>query len=106
LLVGADGAVIATGREGSGRGRFGVDPAQPERGFQDTDATNYKFSDILAAVGMAQLNRVDVIVQRRQEIAGRYNELLADVPGVIAPATNDGGEHNYQCYCVYLEAGR
>jgi dTDP-4-amino-4,6-dideoxygalactose transaminase len=110
VLTTGEGGMITTdddelARRIRSKKRFGVDPAQPERGFQDPDATNYKFSDILAAVGMAQLDRVDAIVQRRQEIAERYDELLADVPGVTAPATIDGGEHNYQCYCVYLEAG-
>lgn len=84
---------------------FGTDQREGEIGFVRDDATNYRFSDILAAVGVAQLEKLDEIVERRREIAHRYTDLLADIDGVRSPMEPDEAYHNYQAYCVYVEAG-
>lgn len=84
---------------------FGTDPSGDRDGFIRSNATNYRFSDVLAAIGVAQLERADEIISKRQEIAARYDDLLELVAGVDTPAVVEGGEHNYQCYCVYVEAG-
>jgi len=84
---------------------FGTDPSGERTGFFRADATNYRFSDVLAAIGVAQLERADEIIDRRREIATVYDELLESIEGVEAPTVVDNGTHNYQCYCVYVEAG-
>ena len=50
---------------------------------------NYRMTDIQAAVGLVQLGKLDAMVQRRRELAARYQELLADVPG-RAPGARPG----------------
>jgi dTDP-4-amino-4,6-dideoxygalactose transaminase len=82
---------------------FGVDADAGE--FVRADATNFRLSDILAAVGVAQLDRASDIVERRRELAARYTELLSSVPDVRPPASPDNGRHVYQSYCVEIEAG-
>lgn len=84
---------------------FGTDQREGEVGFVRADATNFRFSDILAAVGVAQLDRLDNIVDRRRDIAHRYTDLLESVDGVTPPAEPDRAFHNYQSYCVNVEAG-
>ncbi len=46
----------------------------PEVGF------NYRITDIQAALGFSQLNRLDAFVTRRNELAQRYRDQLADLP--------------------------
>jgi dTDP-4-amino-4,6-dideoxygalactose transaminase len=41
---------------------------------------NYRITDLQAALGISQLNRLDEFVTRRAEIAKRYDELLSDLP--------------------------
>lgn len=41
---------------------------------------NYRMTDMQAALGLSQMQRLDVFVQRRHELAQRYNELLAHLP--------------------------
>lgn len=41
---------------------------------------NYRMTDLQAALGLSQMKRLDEFVQRRHEIASRYEELLADLP--------------------------
>jgi len=84
---------------------FGTDQREGETGFVRADATNLRFSDILAAVGVAQLEKLDDIVRRRRELAHRYTQLLDGIDGVVPPHEPDEAVHNYQSYCVYVEAG-
>jgi dTDP-4-amino-4,6-dideoxygalactose transaminase len=110
VLTTGEGGMITTddaelAREIRSIKNFGTDPMGERHGFFKANATNYRFSDILAAVGVAQLQKADEIIGKRREIAARYDELLADVDGITTPKVIDGGEHNYQCYCAYIEAG-
>jgi dTDP-4-amino-4,6-dideoxygalactose transaminase len=64
--------------------------------------TNYKLSDILGAIGVVQLGKIDEIVARRRELASNYDRLLQDVEGVIPPKVDDGVRHVYQTYAVRI----
>ena len=46
---------------------------------------NYRLDDLSAALGLAQLERLDEILSARAEVAARYGRLLAPVDGVEAP---------------------
>lgn len=41
---------------------------------------NYRMTDIQAALGLSQMQRLDAFVEKRHEIAKRYDELLAELP--------------------------
>jgi UDP-4-amino-4,6-dideoxy-N-acetyl-beta-L-altrosamine transaminase len=45
---------------------------------------NYRMTDIQAALGLSQMQRLDEIVTRRHEIAGRYDKLLEELPVKIS----------------------
>jgi dTDP-4-amino-4,6-dideoxygalactose transaminase len=64
---------------------------------------NYRMTDLQAAVGLVQLGRLPQIVQRRRELAARYAELLADIPGLRAVADPPWGTGNFQSYWVEVE---
>jgi dTDP-4-amino-4,6-dideoxygalactose transaminase len=63
---------------------------------------NYRMTDIQAAIGLVQLGRLDAIVRRRRALAARYQELLADVPGLGTVADPAYGTTNYQSFWVAL----
>ncbi|MFE7409685.1 aminotransferase class I/II-fold pyridoxal phosphate-dependent enzyme [Streptomyces laurentii] len=63
---------------------------------------NYRMTDIQAAVGLAQLEKLDALVARRRELASRYGELLADVPGLTPVRDPAYGQGNVQSYWVLL----
>jgi perosamine synthetase len=67
---------------------------------------NYRWTDLQAAVGLAQLEKLDRILELRTAAANRYSELLADVDGVEAPAADDA-EHrrSWFVYVARLGAG-
>jgi perosamine synthetase len=53
-------------------------------------AFNYRISNLQAAVGLAQVERLDELVALRRATARLYREALADVPGVVLPPTAPG----------------
>jgi perosamine synthetase len=50
---------------------------------------NYRFDDVRAALGIGQLEKLDRILALRDEVAGRYTELLAGIDGVEPPLADD-----------------
>jgi perosamine synthetase len=63
---------------------------------------NYRMTDIQAAVGREQLKRLPEIVERRRYLGQRYQELLADVPGLKLPTEPAWARSNWQGFCVRL----
>ena len=67
---------------------------------------NYRLDDLSAALGLAQLERLDEILALRSEAAARYAELLASVDGVEAPLADDGDHRrSWFVYVVLLAPG-
>lgn len=66
---------------------------QPVLHYEHTDiGYNYRLSNLLAAVGRAQLERLPEMMERRRQLRLAYKELLADVPGIKFFAQPDGAE--------------
>ena len=63
---------------------------------------NFRMTDIQAAVGLVQLERLETIVARRRELAARYADALADVPGLVHIADPAWGRTNFQSFWVLL----
>ncbi len=81
---------------------FGIDPNAPEIRFVD-EGTNYKLSNVLAAIGVEQMKKVDTLINRRIELAQRYDELFADVKSVKVPVKPAEVKHTYQTYAIHLQ---
>jgi len=65
---------------------------QPVAHYEHLDVGyNYRLSNVLAALGRAQLSRLDDMIESRRDLRGRYLDLLAGRPGVrfLAPADAD-----------------
>ena len=65
--------------------------------------TNYKLSNILAAVGLAQMESISERLSRRLSLADNYKQLLVDHPAIQLPQTTPGGKHSMQSFCVFIE---
>lgn len=62
---------------------------------------NYRMTDIQAALGMSQLERVESYVSRRLQLADHYNALLADLP-VVLPARDNISRSSAHLYVIRL----
>lgn len=65
--------------------------------------TNYKLSNILAAVGLSQLEVVNELLERRRSLAARYDKAFSGVKGIEMPRILEGGLHSYQTYCIFVK---
>jgi perosamine synthetase len=65
---------------------------------------NLRMSNLQAAVGVAQLERLDEFIARKRAMGRRYTELLADLPGIQLPLTKtDYAENIYWVYGIVLD---
>jgi perosamine synthetase len=66
---------------------------------------NYRMTDIQAAVGVKQLEKLDFIISERRKIAMRYNEAFKSVKEIAIPVEEEGYFTNYQSYSIYIKPG-
>ncbi|MFN3524865.1 MAG: DegT/DnrJ/EryC1/StrS family aminotransferase [Paracoccus sp. (in: a-proteobacteria)] len=63
---------------------------------------NYRMTDIQAAIGRCQLDRLPQIVAARRALADRYHDHISDLAQVCPPVEPDGMQSNWQSYAVRL----
>jgi len=74
---------------------FATQARQPVVHYEHTDVGyNYRLSNLLAALGLAQLGRLDAMIARRHELRRGYRSLFAGVPGVTIFDGGDDAEDN------------
>ena len=64
---------------------------------------NYRITDFQAALGLSQLRRLDAVVSRRAMLASRYDELLAEIPGLQLPPRPQGRVSSWHIYPVEVD---
>lgn len=90
-----DDAIAASARRFRQHGQVGDEFA--ELGY------NYRLTEVLAAIGRAQLRRLNAITQARRANAAFYDEQLAGVPGVTLPYAPENVIHAYHHYAVLID---
>ena len=66
---------------------------------------NYRMTDLQAALGISQMRRLDEFVARRNELAKRYDQLLADLP-VTCPTVIAEAYSSWHLYPLRLQLDR
>jgi dTDP-4-amino-4,6-dideoxygalactose transaminase len=64
---------------------------------------NYRMTDLQAAIGLVQLDKLEKVIGRRRALAEVYQRHLAGVPGLRCVTDPPGGEGNYQSF--WIEVG-
>ncbi|MCP2045734.1 DegT/DnrJ/EryC1/StrS aminotransferase family protein [Pontibacter sp. HSC-36F09] len=64
---------------------------------------NYRMTDIQAAVGIKQLEKLDWIVEERRKIAAAYNQAFKGIASIRLPEEKEGYFSNFQSYSIYLK---
>jgi dTDP-4-amino-4,6-dideoxygalactose transaminase len=65
---------------------------------------NYRLSNLLAAVGRGQLQRLDDLIAARRATARYYREALGDLPGLTFMPVADYGTPNWWLTCLLIDA--
>lgn len=67
---------------------------------------HYRMTDIQAALGASQMNKLEKFITRRNEIANYYRELFSNTPIGLPPAASNGFRHGYHLFPVLVENRR
>ncbi len=108
-ITAGEGGVVTTDDDDLARrvrmlSNHGIDPHGPRLTF-DGLGCNLRMPDVLAAIGLAQLDRLDAALERRARLAGRYAERLAGMAGLAAPHAPEGHRHTFQTFALLLDEG-
>jgi dTDP-4-amino-4,6-dideoxygalactose transaminase len=109
IITTSGGGMLVTGSaDEADRARFLATQArEPAPHYEHTTVGyNYRLSNLLAALGRAQLAGLDSRIERRRAIHHRYREALDGLPGVGFLPVAAYGEPNYWLTCVTIDPTR
>jgi perosamine synthetase len=95
MTTGEGGMIVPTDADAATRLRSERNQGRAvDMGWLDHDRLgfNYRLSDVQAAIGLAQVEKLPRLLAEREAVAARYAERLAEVPGVTAPVAARGAE--------------
>lgn len=61
---------------------------------------NYRITDIACALGASQMDKLDRFLERRRQIAGKYDEAFADIPQIKTPWQQEGCQSGWHLYMI------
>jgi dTDP-4-amino-4,6-dideoxygalactose transaminase len=93
MTTSGGGMLLSNSRSLADRCRYlSTQARQPVVHYEHTDiGYNYRLSNLLAALGRAQLRRLDAMIERRRALRERYAKLFAGVDGVSLLGADDPG---------------
>ncbi len=106
IITTGEGGMLTTDDEAlAARCRTLRDHAMPphRRYWHEEVGFNYRMTNLQAAVGVAQMERIERFLARKREIAARYREQLAGVPGVTFAAERPGYTNVYWMVSILVE---
>lgn len=77
---------------------------QPIEDITNMLGANYRLTELQAAIGIAQLDRLDGYLAHRQRLASHFSRQLTEIPGLSPAKVAQGAEHAYYLYPVKYDA--
>ncbi len=106
MTTGEGGMIVPTDADAATRLRSERNQGRAvDMGWLDHDRLgfNYRLSDVQAAIGLAQVEKLPRLLAEREAVAAAYAERLADAPGIAAPMAARGEEkRSWFVYVVRL----
>lgn len=103
IMTGEGGMITTSDQEVAERCRLLRNHGMKQRYHYEMLGYNYRISDVHAAIGLAQLDRLGEFTVRRQANATFFDQRLT---AVITPKVRPGNEHVWHQYTVRLEGGQ
>lgn len=106
ITTGDGGMVIAKKDKTFGRGlKLCADKGWPRHLYRDHLflAPNYHMTELQAAVGIAQLQKLEKCVDDRRRNAAMLASLIKNIPGITLPIEKEWAFHTYSYYCFAVD---
>ncbi|MFW6317385.1 MAG: DegT/DnrJ/EryC1/StrS family aminotransferase [Halorubrum sp.] len=100
MTTGEGGMILTDDEAVAERARRFVDHGRTTGYEHASVGHNFRMTNLAAAIGRAQLDRLPEFTRERRRNAARLTERLSDVPDVVTPLEPDGYEHVYHQYTV------
>ncbi|MFO7833492.1 MAG: DegT/DnrJ/EryC1/StrS family aminotransferase [Halohasta sp.] len=100
MTTGEGGMVVTDDEAVADRAARWVNHGRTDTYEHATVGHNYRLTSLAAAIGLAQLNKLDDFTAARRSTAARLTETLADVDGIVPPTEPEGFRHVYHQYTV------
>lgn len=106
LITTGEGGMVTTNNGAlAARCRMLRDHAMPpeRRYWHDEVGFNYRMTNLQAAIGVAQMGRINTFIARKREIAHCYQEALCGIPGLTLPVEQPGYTNIYWMYSILVD---
>jgi perosamine synthetase len=104
ITTGEGGMLLTPDDDLAARARtFRDNGFQIPRFIHEVRGMNYRMTNIQAAIGLAQTEKIDVAVERKRAIARRYTELLGDFEHVTLPVEREWARNVYWMYGILVK---
>ena len=101
VTTGEGGAVTTDEEELDARVRALRHHGWTAPGEMSEPAFNYRLPDVLCAIGVPQIARLEELLRARERVAGWYRDRLEEL--VLVPGAAEGDRHGWQAYVVQLD---
>jgi len=108
ITTGEGGMVTFKDKDVAARARMllnhGMDPAR--RYWHEAVGYNYRLTNLQAAVGVAQLERLEAFIARKLELASRYSQVLSTRGELVLPIVRPDRCNVFWLYSVVIDSGK
>lgn len=106
ITTGEGGMVTTDNPELANKMRILRDHGQnpKKRYYHDVIGFNYRMTNMQAAIGVAQFERIGDILKKKLEVAYMYNKLLSNIPGLTLPPCEEWAKSVYWMYSVLIDS--
>lgn len=63
---------------------------------------NYRMTDIQAALGCSQLNKLEMFIEKRRDIVAKYNKAFKEINQITIPCQNSEGKSSWHLYIIRI----
>ncbi len=109
IITTGEGGMIVTNKDNladTARRLKDLAHSKEQRFYHTEVGFNYRMTNIQAAIGLAQLEKIGEYVERRRCHAQLYNQLLKGVEGITLPVQRLGCKNVYWMYAILVGKGR
>lgn len=105
ITTGGGGMLVTNNPDWAARAKYLTTQAKDDavEYVHNTVGYNYRLTNPLAAIGCAQMEQLDTFVDAKREIANRYRESLASLPGLCLPQESDWAFSTFWMYTVLID---